>query len=93
MTDCCYHVLFIFAKCNVRADGHGNAHCCGGSPPWCNGSTIFSSIGMKTILAEALTPVLAVGAKIPSVESLLLFPRRDGERLGVFWSKNEIVLS
>jgi hypothetical protein len=48
---------------------------------------------MKTILAEALTPVLAVGAKIPSVESLLLFPRRDGERLGVFWSKNEIVLS
>lgn len=37
-----------------------------------------SSIKMKTILAEALTPVHAVNAKIHRVESLLLFPRTDG---------------
>jgi len=39
---------------------------------WWVATAVFSSIKMK-ILAEALTPVLAVSAKIPCVESLLLF--------------------
>jgi hypothetical protein len=43
---------------------------------------------MKTILAEALTPVLDVSAKIPCAESLLLFHRRDGKAHGCLgWTR------
>lgn len=85
--DYCPHVVFIFTKCKVRADEHGNAHCCDGSPLWFNRSTIFSSVKMKTILAEA-SPVPAVSVKIPCVQSLLFFPRRGGKALECFdWKR------
>lgn len=70
----------IFAKCKVRSDEHRNAHCCGWSPLWCN-RRFVSSIKIKTIWAEALTPKHEVNAKIHRVESLLLFPRRDVKAL------------
>jgi N-acetyl-beta-hexosaminidase len=48
---------------------------------------------MKTIFAEVLTPVLAVCAKIPCVESLLLFPRRDGKALGLAEQGNCVLMA